>query len=260
MQIKTVPEIITYTPGILDDINAYTFKTPARAARFLWKNKNHFIWNIMSCFEGITISLPDTETVLNGFAVENVSLRDLLKIRAYGRALESLCLDVRDNIFSPDRYALIELHKIAAREEIEDIELGHFRREDVRFRNVSWTPPKFIDLKYYWPQVERYIFDCENPVENGFVIFLALARIQFFTDVNKRTAMLFANGYLMSKCIAPFLIPNEEKINFSKLLASYYENGKADDILRFLGQTSTVVSDIDDLENSTTNKPLSPNF
>lgn len=248
MQIKTVPEIITYTPGILDDVDVHIFETPVRAAAFLWKNRNHFIWNIMSCFEGMSVSLPDTETILNGYAVENVSIYDILKIRAYGMALETLCMDVRDGIFSPDRYALIELHRIAAREEIEDVELGHFRRENVKFRNVSWSPPRFVDLKYYWPQVERHIVNCENPLECGFVLFLALARIQFFPDVNKRTAMLFANGYLMSRCLAPFLVPNEEKAEFSRLLSSFYEKGKADDILRFLARTSTVALDVEDVD------------
>lgn len=99
METKNVQEIVTYTPGIIDDIQSHTFSSSKRAAAFLWKNKNYFIWNIMSCFEGMSISLPDTETILNGFTVENIPIMDVLKIRAYGRALESLCYDVRDGIF-----------------------------------------------------------------------------------------------------------------------------------------------------------------
>ncbi len=76
--------------------------------------------------------------------------------------------------FSPDRYALIELHKIAAREEIEDIELGHFRRENVTFKNVTWRPPSYTDLKYYWSKVERYLKSEGNIIGNGLLIFLSL--------------------------------------------------------------------------------------
>lgn len=99
MEIKNVPEILTYTPGIIDDLQVHTFSSDKRAAAFLWKNKNHFIWNIMSCFEVMTISLADTETILNGYTLENISIKDTLKIRAYGRALESICYDIRDGIF-----------------------------------------------------------------------------------------------------------------------------------------------------------------
>lgn len=251
MYIKNVPEIIQYTPGILDNVQVHTFTSSKRAAAFLWKNKNHFIWNIMSCFENMPVSLPDTETILNGYTVGNVSIRDMLKIRSYGRALESLCYDIRDEIFYPDRYTLIELHKIAAKSEIEDIELGHFRREDVQFRNVTWKPPHHSDLKYYWKYIDKYINNNRNKLENALVIFLALSRTQFFPDVNKRTAMLFSNGYLMTNNIAPILIPNEEKSNFSNLLVKFYENGQADSILKFLGETSVIEPDT---SNTNSNK------
>ncbi len=57
--------------------------------------------------------------------------------------------------------------------------------------------------------------------------------------------MLFTNGYLMMNRIAPILILNEEKAKFSNLLSNFYENGKADNIIRFLGETSTVKPEID---------------
>ena len=114
----------------------------------------------------------------------------------------------------PDRYTLIELHKLAAKDDIEDIELWHFKRENVKFRNVAWKTPHYIELKYYWKYIDKYINNNENKLENALVIFLELSIIQFFTDINKRTAILFANGYLMINNISPILIPNKEKSIF----------------------------------------------
>ena len=237
---KIIPEILEYTEGILNDAEAHAFSKPSKAARFLWKNRNLFVWSIMSNFEGMSITLPETEVILNGSTVGDLSIQDVLKVRAYGRALESLCMDVRDGIFVPDRYSLIELHRIAAKYEIDDDELGCFRRENVAFRNVRWRPPSYLDLKYYWPQVERHVSSKKDMEEHALVMFLALSRIQFFPDVNKRTAMLFCNGYLMNGGKTPFLIPQEEKVRFTTLLHDFYESGKADAMLKFLAETSLV--------------------
>ena len=254
MAQKTVPDILQYTSGIIDTICVHRFSTSAQAAYFLWKNKNIFIWNILSCYEGLPISLPDTETILNGYSVDKVNINDMLKVRAYGQAVELLCKDVLNNNFIGDRYDLIELHRIAAHNEIECTQLGTFRRENVVLRNVRWRPPNFEALPLYWNQVEEMISDDNNIIERSLIVFLQLCRIQFFPDVNKRTATLFANGLLMKNGYAPFMVPAEEMGEFSKLLSYFYESGRADNMLKFLASTSVIIQENNN-EKCTQNDP-----
>ena len=91
--------------------------------------------------------------------------------------------------------------------------------------------------------IDKYITNNENKLENALVIFLKLSRIQFFPDINKRTAILFANGYLMINNISPILILNKEKSIFSNLLAKFYETRYANEILKFLYEISIIEQD-----------------
>ena len=75
------------------------------------------------------------------------------------------------------------------------------------------------------------------------MIFLQLARTQYFSDANKRTALLFINGILLKNCLCPVIIPGTLRSDFGKLLAKFYEDGAADDLLRFFVRTSIADAD-----------------
>ena len=230
-------DILQYTPSILANVDVHKFSSSKKAAYFLYKNKNIFTWNILRSFEGTPISLPDTETILNGFSVDSLNLNDMLKVKAYGRAIEQLCDDIQNNVFVGDKYDLIELHRIAARSEIDKAHLGLFRREHIILKNVKWRPLDYSILPEYWKYVEEKINSTSNILEKSLVTFLRLCRIQFFPDVNKRTALLFANGLLLKNGFAPFMIETETMADFSNHLHNFYETGNADAILKFLVTT-----------------------
>ena len=56
---------------------------------------------------------------------------------------------------------------------------------------------------------------------------------QLYLDGNKRTAVIFANHYLISRGMGLIVIPAEFVDEFKKHLIDYYEN-KNDDIKAFL--------------------------
>ena len=64
-------------------------------------------------------------------------------------------------------------------------------------------------------------------------ILLYVMKKQLFLDGNKRTAVIFANHYLISHGKGIIVIPAELVPEYKKLLIDYYE-GKNEDIIKFL--------------------------
>ena len=243
MQLNKTERIVQYKSGILSDVTILKLSSYKQASCLLYKMKDVFIWNVLTNFEGMVISLDDIETILNDFSTDNICINDMQKVRAYVDAVEHLAKDVFNNVFSGDKYDLIDLHRIIARSEIDAGNLGGFRRENVLLKNVSWKPLDYSMLASSWKQVEENIAAQGEILEKSLVVFLQLCRIQFFLDANKRTAILFANGLLMKNGFAPWLIAVNSKNDFYILLHDFYETGQADDLLQFLAKTSLIVQE-----------------
>ena len=94
MQHRQIFTIFHYTQCILDQYKAHIFQTQIKSTMFLWKNKNLFIWNTLRTFEGMPLSLPDIETILNGNSVLGLSLNDMLKVKSYNKAVKELYLNI----------------------------------------------------------------------------------------------------------------------------------------------------------------------
>ena len=58
--------------------------------------------------------------------------------------------------------------------------------------------------------------------------------LQIFIDGNKRTAVIFANHYLVSKGLGIIVIPAEVVEEYKKLLIEYYEGKDEKSIKKFL--------------------------
>ena len=58
---------------------------------------------------------------------------------------------------------------------------------------------------------------------------------QLFLDGNKRTAIIFANHYLITHALGLIVVPAELVKEYKKVLISYYEDeSKKGDIVNFL--------------------------
>lgn len=61
-----------------------------------------------------------------------------------------------------------------------------------------------------------------------------LMKTQFFSDGNKRTAMLFANKLMIENGKGIISVPVEEDANFGEKLTKYYETNNMDDLKKFI--------------------------
>lgn len=70
------------------------------------------------------------------------------------------------------------------------------------------------------------------------LLFGAVTRGQWFSDGNKRTALMVANHQLIHDGIGVFSIPPEDKAQFVSMLLRYYETGDYSRLSDWLSQNA----------------------
>ena len=59
-------------------------------------------------------------------------------------------------------------------------------------------------------------------------------KAQIYNDGNKRTAVVYANHYLISQGAGMLIIPENEVPEFKRLLVAYYEDKDKSEIMDFM--------------------------
>ena len=180
--------------------------------------------------EGVSTTFPDTELILENGKVNNMSSEDVMKILNLKHAWEFI-LD-NDVILSPTSY-YISQHIAKLINEGFYFDGGKIRQVPVKIGGTSYVPPI---------PFEKNIIDDLNEITNrntteidiAIEIALYIMKKQVFIDGNKRTAIILANHYLISKGKGLLVVPFEKVLEFKNLLVKYYENDNYNEIKSFL--------------------------
>lgn len=169
--------------------------------------------------EGIATSFPQTaEIIENGKTFGAVAV-DVQKILNLKHAWEFI-LD-RDVIASrSDYYMLSRIARIINEGFFADG--GRIRGVPVSIGGSSYIPPipDEADVK---DRIREIAEDADDPVHIAVKLCLYCMKAQIFLDGNKRTAVVFANHYLIARGGGFLVIPEKEVPAFRKLLVKYYE-------------------------------------
>ena len=183
-----------------------------------------------SMLEGVATTYSDTETLVNGGKVNDMTVSDVNKVVNLKRAWEFIMSIDMANY--PTNYAVLcQINKIV--EEGFSITAGKIRRVPVSIGGSSYIPPiPFED------QVKQDIYDIlnrEKGIDLAIDLILYIMKKQLFLDGNKRTAIIFANHYLITHALGLIVVPSELVNEYKKILVSYYEDeNKKEDIANFL--------------------------
>lgn len=180
--------------------------------------------------EGIATTYSDTETIINGGKIKNMSASDLNKVINLKRAWEFIMsIDLANY---PTNYAVLcQINRIV--EDGFSLTAGRIRSVPVTIHGSTYIPPMpFENL------VEEQLSDI---LHNGEGINLAIDLVlyvmkkQLFLDGNKRTAIIFANHYLISHALGLLVVPADKVDEYKEILISYYEDeSKKNEIASFL--------------------------
>ena len=179
--------------------------------------------------EGVETTYSNTETIINGGKVSDMTTVDIEKVVNLKRAWEFILST--GVITYPTNYAVLcQINSIV--EDGFSVVAGKLRSVPVTIGGSSYIPPMPLEVVVK-EELNELINSEKDDIEKAIDILLYVMKKQLFLDGNKRTAVIFANHYLISRGIGLIVIPAELVSDFKKLLINYYEND-ANEIKDFL--------------------------
>ena len=186
--------------------------------------KRHLVDTIykQAILEGVATTFADTESIIEGGKVNNMTSEDVLKIINLKHVWEFI---LNKNVISSDtNYALLcEINKMI--EEGFYYSAGKIRNVPVTIGGTTWKPDLPIE-SVIKEELEEIFNKKINDVDKAIELLLYTMKKQIFIDGNKRTAVIYSNHYLISKGKGIMAIPAELTEEFKDLLISYYEGKK----------------------------------
>ena len=164
--------------------------------------------------EGVATTYSDTENIVNGGKVMNMTSNDITKVINLKRAWEFI---LNDGVISyPTNYAILcQINSI-----IEDgfsCVAGRLRSVPVTIGGSTYMPPMPIE-QMIKDDLDKILNLNNDVIDVTIELLLYVMKKQLFLDGNKRTAVV---------------VPAELVSEYKKLLILYYED-RSDDIKLFL--------------------------
>lgn len=136
------------------------------------------------------VTFPDTQEIFDGRAPEGMSVDDIVTVNNIKRAWRFLL----DNIDYPVDWQYIrEYNRIIGEGLVRDA--GRLREYGVRIGGTGWVPE--IPTVESSQERVRGILEESEGEDTAMLLFGAVTRGQWFSDGNKRTALMVANHQLI---------------------------------------------------------------
>ena len=232
IKAKTLKKSIRNIEKELNKLNYFDEDLPLDVAKNTDFAKKHLVDTIynQAILEGIATTLSDTESIIEGGKVNNMSSEDILKVVNLKHAWEFI-LNKNVILSKTDYNILCSINKFV--EEGFYYLAGTLRTTPVKIGGTSWTPelPIEADIKDNLNSILNLDID---DIQKSVKLLLYVVKSQMFIDGNKRTSVIFANHYLISKGKGLIVIPDNLVSEYKNLLIKYYESDTDDEIMNFL--------------------------
>lgn len=227
------PDFLSYTPiftqnelEILESINSnLSLETFLKNKNLVEKFGFDFIYTSAK-IEGNTYSKADALTLLEyGKTSGGKSYSDAKMLLNLNRAFKYI---LNDDCYI-NKHKIRTIHQILADDLVDDEDIGAVRKKGVLIKGSDYIPlSDSITLESELDRMLSIYKTIQNPYDKALYIHNNLAYLQYFADVNKRTARTILN--LSLKCDNKMLlIPQEELISvYIEGVLEYYENGSSD--------------------------------
>ena len=180
--------------------------------------------------EGVATTFADTESIIEGGKVNNMTSNDIMKIINLKHAWEFI-LDENVILSKSDFSLLSQINKLV----IENFyyNAGEVRSTPAKIGGTKWVPNIPIRSQVL-EELNDIINNDMDDINKAIQMILYIMKRQIFIDGNKRSAVIFSNHYLISKGLGIIVIPVEMDDEFKNLLILYYENNDDKKIIKFL--------------------------
>lgn len=179
-----------------------------------------------SRFEGLTTTLPQTQTIIDGLGVDGVSIDDINTIVQLKRGWQYIIND--SSPFTFDK--MKSINRIVAL--YDALDPGAIRTGEskvVLTSDDTYTPPipnETQERKYFDNLINQTI----STTDKAITLMYHNMRNQIFWDGNKRSATLAANKLMMDGGAGLINIPLDKWGKWNDLISDYYRTGNMEEI------------------------------
>lgn len=179
--------------------------------------------------EGINITFPETQTILNGVNVPNVRLDDITCILNLRDAWKEVLNNIDEDL---NLQYICKINSFISRN--ESLKWGVLRTGQVGISGTNYIPtiPNENNVK----EELNKILSIDNITLRSIKYMLYGMRSQLFWDGNKRTSMIIANKIMIQNGKGIITIKEENLLEFNQLLTNYYNTNKDEEIINFIYQ------------------------
>ncbi len=168
--------------------------------------------------EGNTLTLRETQVVLEGITVGGKSIKEHLEAINHEHAILFLQTIVKDD--NPiTEWNIKNIHTLILKE-IDNENAGRYRSENVTIKGATHIPPDFIKV----PELmEKLILNYKtwnkyHPIIQATLLHGEFVKIHPFVDGNGRTSRLIMNLDLMKHGFNPVIIKKENRLQYYEAL------------------------------------------
>ena len=184
--------------------------------------------------EGNTLSLRETQIVLEGITVGGKSIKEHLEAINHEKAILYLNDLVKEN--NPiTEWNIKGIHQLVLKD-IDEENGGKYRRENVTIKGATHIPSDYLKV----PELmEKLVLNYENwnnfhPIIQAALLHGELVKINPFVDGNGRTSRLLMNLDLMNHGYNPVIIKKEDRLEYYEALDKAHTTGDYTDFVKLI--------------------------
>lgn len=184
--------------------------------------------------EGCNVTFPQTQTILDGAVVSNVSVDDIQTVINLRDAWRFI-LNSLDSPLTVEYICKVNEH--ISRN--ESLEWGVLRTGSIGAGGADWKPlpPIYEEVATKLDTISAI----SDSVERALEYFCYAVKAQLFWDGNKRTSTLVANQIIVSAGFGILSIGKKQAQNFNDSLLEYYNTDNAEPLKSCLRQCIEVL-------------------
>ena len=191
--------------------------------------------------EGNTLTLRETQVVLEGITVGGKSIKEHLEAINHEKAILYLNDLVKEN--NPiTEWNIKSIHQLVLKD-IDDENAGRYRRENVTIKGAIHIPPDYLKV----PELmEKLVLNYENwndfhPIIQAALLHGELVKIHPFIDGNGRTSRLLMNLDLMNHGYNPVIIKKEDRLEYYEALDKAHTTCDYTDFVKLITKLEIVM-------------------
>lgn len=184
--------------------------------------------------EGNTLSLRETQVVLEGITIGGKSIKEHLEVINHEKAILFLDDLVKDK--EPiSEWNIKNIHQLILKD-IDNANAGRYRRENVTIKGATHIPPDYIKVPELMEKLilTYYTWSEYHPIVRASLLHGELVKIHPFVDGNGRTSRLLMNLVLMNSGYNPVIIKKEDRLKYYEALDEAHITGNYTDFVKLV--------------------------